>query len=147
MLHSRPTLAFKPLNPLLPILYLLLLLPHHHLFLLAVLLHLLLSLSPLTPSGFFNGMLAVSEPGALKCYTFLCPILLILSVSRNHLNSSSSFRIPGFSTLRSDRTHSRCGIFSHDATHTSGDAIIFVRQGLSLFELSTSSLSSLDPYS
>ena len=34
--------------------------------LLAVFLHLLLSLLPLTSSGFFNGMLAVSEPGAVS---------------------------------------------------------------------------------
>ena len=65
----------------------------------------------------------------------------------SNLNSSSSFRIPGFSALRSDRTHSRSGILSPDATHASGVVIIFVRQGLSFSELSTSSLSSLDPYS
>ena len=36
---------------------------------------------------------------------------------------------------------------SPDTTHASGGIIIFVRQGLSLSELSTSTLSSLDPYS
>ena len=36
---------------------------------------------------------------------------------------------------------------SPDATHASGGVIIFIRQGLSFSELSTSSLSSLDPYS
>ena len=46
----------------------------------------------------------------------------------------------------SDCTHSRSGIFSPDDTHASG-VIIFVRQGLSFSELSTSSLSSIDPYS
>ena len=55
--------------------------------------------------------------------------------------------IPGFSALRSDCTHSRSGVFSTDATHPSGGIIIFVRQGLSFSELSTSSLSLLDPYS
>ena len=79
MQHSRPTLAFKPLIPL-P--HILCLLPQHRLFLLAVSLHLLLPL-PLTPSEFFNGMLAVSETEALNCYTFFRPILLTLSVSRN----------------------------------------------------------------
>ena len=39
--------------------------------------------SPLTPSGFFNGMLAVSEPRALNCYTFFRFIPLALFVSRN----------------------------------------------------------------
>ena len=49
--------------------------------------------------------------------------------------------------MRSDRTHSRSGILSRDTTHASGGVIIFVRQGLSFSELSTSSLSFLDPYS
>ena len=82
MLHSRPTLVFKTLIPLLPILYLLHLPPHHHPLLLGALLCLLLPL-PLTPSGFFNGMLEVFEPGTLNYFTFFHPILLTLSVPRN----------------------------------------------------------------
>ena len=39
--------------------------------------------SPLTPSGFFNGMLEVPEQGALNCYTFCHLIPLTLFVSRN----------------------------------------------------------------
>ena len=72
------------------------------------------------------------------------PVYLIC-IQESNLNSFSSFRIPGFSALRSDRTHSRSGILSPDATHASGGVVIFVRQSFS--ELSTSSLSSLDPYS
>ena len=71
----------------------------------------------------------------------------LICIQEFNLNSSSSFRIPGFSALRSDRTHSRSGILTPDATHASGGVVIFVRQGLSFCELSTSSLSSLDPYS
>ena len=71
----------------------------------------------------------------------------LICIQESNLNSSSSFRIPGFSVLRFDRTHSRSGILSPDATHASGGVVIFVRQGLSFSELSTSSLSSLDPYS
>ena len=71
----------------------------------------------------------------------------LIYIQESNLNSSSSFRIPGFSALRSDRTHSWSGILSPDSTHASGGIIIFVRQGLSFSELSTSSLSSLDPYS
>ena len=71
----------------------------------------------------------------------------LICIQESNLNSFSSFRIPGFSTLRSDRTHSRSGILSPDTTHASGGVVIFVRQGLSFSELSTSSLSSLDPYS
>ena len=40
-------------------------------------------LSFLTPSSFFNGMLAVSQPGAPNCYTLFCLISLALFVSRN----------------------------------------------------------------
>ena len=149
MLHSRPTLVFKPLIPCWPILYVLPLppttVPCSWPFFCASFL-----LSPLTLSGFSNGMLKVFEPGALNYFTFSRPILLPLSVSGNsNLNSSSSFQIPGFSALHSDRTHSRSGILSPDDTHASSSSgvVIFVRQGLSFSELSTSSLSSFDPYS
>ena len=71
----------------------------------------------------------------------------LICIHESNLNSSSSFRIPGFSALRSDCTHSRSGILSSDTTHPSGGVVIFIRQGLSFSELSTSSLSSLDPYS
>ena len=71
----------------------------------------------------------------------------LICIQEPNLNSSSSFRIPGFSALRSDRTHSRSNILSPDATHASGGVVIFIRQDLSFSELSTSSLSSLDPHS
>ena len=71
----------------------------------------------------------------------------LICIQESNLNSSSSFWIPGFSALRSDRTHSRSGILSPDATRASGGVVIFVRQGLSFSELSTSYLSSLNPYS
>ena len=40
-------------------------------------------LLPLTLSGFFNGILEVSEPGALNYFIFYRPIQSILSASRN----------------------------------------------------------------
>ena len=137
MLHSRPTLVSKPLIPHPPILYLLPLPPHHRLLLLAALLRLLPPLLSLTLSGFFNGMLEVFKPGALNYFTFFHPTLSTISaIQKSNLNSSSSFRIPGFSALRSDRTHSRSGILSPDATHASGGVVTFVRQGLFFSELS-----------
>ena len=57
--HFRTILTFKPLVPLSPTWYLLSLHSHHRLMLLAVSQHLLLCLLPLTPSGFFNGMLGL----------------------------------------------------------------------------------------
>ena len=71
----------------------------------------------------------------------------LICIQESNLNSSSSFWIHGFSALHSDHTHSRSGILSPDTTHASSAIVIFVRQGLSFYELSTSSLSSLDPYS
>ena len=70
----------------------------------------------------------------------------LICIQESNLNSSSSFWIPGFSALRSDRTHSQSGILSPDATHASGDVVIFVRQGLSFSEL-FHLLSLLDLYS
>ena len=81
----------------------------------------------------------------MNCFTFFHPILLTLSVSRNSI--LTHFPPSGFSALCSDRTHSRSGILSGDAMHASGGVIIFLRQGLSFSELSTSSHFSLDPYS
>ena len=69
----------------------------------------------------------------------------LICIQESNLNLSSFFRIPGFSALRFDGTHSRSGIFSTDVTEASGGVIIFVRQGLSFSKLSTSSLSSFDP--
>ena len=83
MLHSRPTLVSKPPIPQPPILYLLPLPPHHRPLLLVALLRLLPPFLPLTLSGFFNGMLEVSEPGALNYFTFSRPTLSTLSAFRN----------------------------------------------------------------
>ena len=83
MHHSHLILAFKPPIPFPPTLFLLPLHPHHRLMLLDVSLYLLLLLPFSTPCGIFNGMLGVSEPGALNCYTFFRLIPLTLFVSRN----------------------------------------------------------------
>ena len=66
----------------------------------------------------------------------------IICIQESNLNSFFSFRIPRFSALRSDRTHSRSGILSSDTMHV----IIFVWQGLCFPQLTSSSLSSLHPY-
>ena len=71
----------------------------------------------------------------------------LIYIQESNLNLSSSFRVPGFSALQSHGTHSRSGICSTDEADASGGVIIFVKQGLSFSELSTSSLSSLGPYS
>ena len=80
------------------------------------------------------------------------------STSTNTVSSSSGFSSlyistvqpapsgPGYSALRSDRTHCRSGILSPDDPHASGGVIILIKQGLFFHKLSTSSLSSLDSF-
>ena len=148
MQHSHPTLTFKPLILFPPTLYLLLLHPHHRLMLLAVSLYLLLSL-PLPNS---LRVLQWNAGGLCARSTKLLHFISshsvdLIYIQGSNLNLSSSFQIPGFFALRSDRTHSRSGIFSTDVADASGGVIIFVKQSLFSSELSTSSLSSLGPYS
>ena len=90
-------------------------------------------------------MLEVFKPGALNYSTFFRPILSTLSAFRNPI--LTHLPLSGFSALRSDRTHSQSGILFSDTMHASNGIVIFIRQGLSFSELSTSSLSLLDPYS
>ena len=64
----------------------------------------------------------------------------LVCIQESNLNLFSSFRIPGFFALHSDRTLSQSGILSPNATHASGSVVIFIRQGLSFSKRSTSSL-------
>ena len=116
--------------------------------LLAVSLYLLLSLSLPYSLRIFQWNAGGLQARSTKLLHFISsdPVDLIY-IQESNLNLSSSFQIPGFSALRSHGTHSRSGIFSTDVADASGGVIIFVKQGLSFSELSTSSLSSLDPYS
>ena len=102
--------------------------------------------SPLTLSGFFNGMLEVFEPGALNYSTFFRPILSTLSAFRNPILTPLSGFLDSLLCVLIAPTPSLA--FSLlIPTHASGGVVIFVWPGLSFSELSTSSLSSLDPYS
>ena len=111
MHHSRPILAFKPFILFPHTSYLLPLHPYHRLMLLAVSLHLLL------PQGL--SMECWGSPSQSTEFLYLIsshPVDLIC-IQESNLNLSSSFRIPGFSTLRFDRSNSRSGIFSTDVKH------------------------------
>ena len=147
MQHSHPTLAFKPLILFPPTLYLLPLHPHHRFMILGVSLYLLL---PLLPNSL--RVLQWNDGGLQAKSTELANFISshpfdLICIQESNLNLSSSFRIPGSSTLRSDGTHSRFDIFSIDDTDASGGVIIIVWQGLFFSEVSTSSLSLLDRYS
>ena len=141
MLHSHYTLISKPLIPLLPIVYLFPLPAHHCFLLLAVLLRLLLSLPPDSIRVLQWNAGGLRSRGTELLHFLSCHPVDLICMQESNLNSSSSFRIPGFSALRSNCTHSWSGILSRDATHTIGGVIIFVRHSLSFSELSTSSLS------
>ena len=148
MQHSRPTLTFKPLIVFPSTSYLFPLHPHHRLMLLAVslcLLFLFLLPDSLRVFQWNDGDLRVRSTELLHFLSshpleFIC-------IPESNLNLSASFQIPGFSALRFNCIHYRSGIFSTDVTHPSSGVIIFVKQGLSFSEHSTSFLSSLDPYS
>ena len=147
MQHSHPSLAYKSLILFPPTLYFLPLNPQHRFILLADSLHLLLFIPPDSLR-----VLQWHAKGFRTMSTEFLHFLLshsidLICIQESNFNSSSTFRIDEFFALRSDCAHSRSGIFSPDATHASGGVVIFVRQGLSFSELSTSSLSSLDPYS
>ena len=148
MQHLNPTLIFKPLILFPPTLYLLPLYPYHRLMLLAVFLYLLLSLPLPNSLRVLQWNTGGLQARSTKLLHFISshPVDLIY-IQESNLNLSSSFQIPEFSALRSHGTHSRFGIFSTDVADASGGVIIFVKQGLSFSKLSTSSLSSLDPYS
>ena len=126
MQHFRPTLAFKRLIPLPPILYILPLLPHHRLLLLAALLHLLLPLPSLTPSRVLQWNAVGLRAKSTELLNFLSSHLVdIICIQPSNHNSSSSFWIPGFSALRSDRTHSQL-VFSLLMPRTLAAALLFL---------------------
>ena len=116
--------------------------------LLAVSLYLLLSLPLPNSLRVFQWTAEDLQARSTKLLYFISshPVDLIY-LQESNLNLSSFFQIAGFSALRSDGTHSRSGIFSRRFADASGGVIIFVKQGLSFSELSTSSLSLLYPYS
>ena len=111
--HPRLQTSF----PLPPTSYFLPLHPHHRLMLLAVSFYLLLPL----PTGSLKvlqwntGDLRARNT-ELQHFVLPHPVDLIC-IQTSNLNLSSSFRIPGFSALRSDCTHSRSEIFATGA-HT-----------------------------
>ena len=148
MQHSHPTLTFRLLILFPPTLYLLPLQPHDRFMLLGVSLYLLLSLPLPNSLRVLQWNAGGLRARSTKLLHFISshPVDLIC-IQESNLNLSSSFRIPGFSALQSHGTHSRSGIFFTDVADASGGVIIFVKQGLLFFELSTFFLSLLSPYS
>ena len=153
LIHLAPSPnAALPPNPRLQtsytpstFLYLLHLHLSHYLMLLAVFPFFLLSFFPNSLRALQWNAGGFRSRSTEKLHFISFHLVYLVRIQKSNLNSSSSFRIPGFSALRSDCTHFRCGIFSPNATYASGGVIIFVKQSLSFPKLSTSSLSLLDP--
>ena len=143
MLHSRPTLVSKPLIPIRRL----------HISFLCPLTSIPCSWPPFYASCLLSSPDSVRvlqwNAGGLRArsteslHFFSSHPVDLIGIQKSNLNSSSSFWIPGFSALRSDRTHSRSGILFPDATRVSGSVVTFVRQDLSFSELSASSLRSI----
>ena len=105
MQHSHPTLAFNPFILFPPTSHLLPLHSHHRLVPLAVSLYLLLTLLPNCLRELqLNAEGLRSRSTELVHFVSSHPVDLIY-IQESNLNLSSSFRIPGFSALRSDGTH------------------------------------------
>ena len=113
MQHSHFTLAFKALIRFQPTLYFFFL--HYRLMIVAVSLYFLFFL----PFPDFPRVLQWNagdlQARVTELLTFISshPVDLIC-IQESNLLSSFSFRIPGFSALRSDRSYSWSGIFSTD---------------------------------
>ena len=94
--------------------------PHYRSLILAVLLRLLPPLPPDTLR-----VLQWNAGGLRARSTELLQVLSshpvdLICIQESNLNSSSFFRISGFSALHSARTHPRFGILSPDDAHASG---------------------------
>ena len=112
MQHSHSTLTFKPLILFPPTLYLLPLHPHHCLMLLGVSLYPQLSLSLPNSLRVLQWNAGGLQDRINKLLHFIWSHAVdLIYIQESNLNSSSSYRIPGFSALRSHGTHSQSGIF------------------------------------
>ena len=71
----------------------------------------------------------------------------LILLQETHLSSTKKFQIPGYYTLRTDRTFGRQGPVSSGTHNTGGGVLTFIHSDLVFSPVSVSSLSSQDPYS
>ena len=71
----------------------------------------------------------------------------LILLQQTHLSATKKFQIPGYSTLRTDRTFGRQGPVSSRAHNTGGGVLTLIHSDLAFAPVSVSSLSSQDPYS
>ena len=80
---------------------------------------------------------------AFLCYNQYGLILLQVT----HLSATKKFQIPGYSTLRTDRTFGRQGPVSSGGHNTGGGVLTLIHSDLAFSLVSVCSLSFQDPYS
>ena len=71
----------------------------------------------------------------------------LIFLKETHLSATKKFQIPGYYTLRTDRTFGRQGPVSSGAHNTGGGVLTLIHSDLAFSPVSVSSLSSQDPYS
>ena len=71
----------------------------------------------------------------------------LILLQETHLSATKKFQIPGYSTLRTDRTFARQGPVSSGGHNTSGGVLTLIYSDLAFSPVSVSSLSSQGPYS
>ena len=71
----------------------------------------------------------------------------LIFLQETHLSSTKKFQIPGYYTLRTDRTFGRHGPVSSGTDNTGGGVLTLIHSDLAFSLVSVSSLSSQDPYS
>ena len=71
----------------------------------------------------------------------------LILLQETHLLATKKFQIPGYSTLRTDRTFDRQGTVSSQGYNTGGGVLTLIHSDLAFSPVSVFSLSSQDPYS
>ena len=71
----------------------------------------------------------------------------LIFLQETHLLATKKFQIPGYYTLRADRTFGRQGPVSSETHNTGGGVLTLIHSHLAFTPVSVSSLSSQDPYS
>ena len=71
----------------------------------------------------------------------------LILLQETHLSSTRKFQMPGYYTLRTDRTFGRQGPVSSGTHNTGGGVLTLIHSDLAFSPVSVSSLSSQDPYS
>ena len=71
----------------------------------------------------------------------------LILLQETHLSSTRKFQIPGYYTLRTDRTFGRQGPVSSGTHNTGGGVLTLIHSDLAFSPVSVSSLSFQDPYS